>query len=192
MLTTLSKTAPAPLTLLYSRTEIAERIAALARQIDQDFAGREILLVGILKGSFLFIADLVRALQTPTQVDFVRIASYGSETRSSGIVEIRKDLEMPIRGRHVLIVEDIVDSGYTLEALCNQLLLRNPASLRVCTLVDKSAERATEVVVDYVGFTLEKGFIVGYGLDHDEYYRGLPDIYLVGETSSSSQMGDHR
>lgn len=192
MHTTLPKTAPAPLTLLYSRTEIAERIAALARQIDRDFAGREILLVGILKGSFLFIADLVRALQTPTQVDFVRIASYGSETRSSGIVEIRKDLEMPIRGRHVLIVEDIVDSGYTLEALCNQLLLRNPASLRVCTLVDKSAERATEVVVDYVGFALEKGFIVGYGLDHDEYYRGLPDIYLVGETSSSSQMGDHR
>jgi hypoxanthine phosphoribosyltransferase len=192
MLTTLPKTAPAPLTLLYSRTEIAERIVALARQIDQDFAGREILLVGILKGSFLFIADLVRALQTPTQVDFVRIASYGSETRSSGIVEIRKDLEMPIRGRHVLIVEDIVDSGYTLEALCNQLLLRNPASLRVCTLVDKSAERATEVVVDYVGFALEKGFIVGYGLDHDEHYRGLPDIYLIGETSSSSQMGDHR
>ncbi|MHB8708030.1 MAG: phosphoribosyltransferase, partial [Desulfuromonadales bacterium] len=107
------------------------------------------------------------------------IASYGSETRSSGIVEIRKDLEMPIRGRHVLIVEDIVDSGYTLEALCNLLLLREPASLRVCTLIDKRAQRATEVPVDYVGFTLDKGFVVGYGLDYDERFRGLPDIYLI-------------
>jgi hypoxanthine phosphoribosyltransferase len=185
MLTTSAKTPPPPLTLLYPRTQIAERIAALARQIDQDYAGREILLVGILKGSFLFIADLVRALQSPTQVDFVRIASYGSETRSSGIVEIRKDLEMPIRGRHVLIVEDIVDSGYTLEALCNQLLLRNPASLRVCALIDKHAQRGTEVPVDYVGFSMEQGFVVGYGLDLDESYRGLPDIYLVNATSSS-------
>ncbi len=176
---------PASMTLLYHRAEIAGRIADLAEQIDQDYAGRDILLVGILKGSFLFIADLVRALQSSTQVDFVRIASYGSETRSSGIVEIRKDLEMPIRGRHVLIVEDIVDSGFTLEALCNQLLLRNPASLRVCTLVDKRAQRATEVAVDYIGFTLDRGFIVGYGLDHDECYRGLPDIYLINETSTA-------
>ncbi len=174
---------PTALKPLYRRTEISGRVAELARQIDRDYAGRELLLVGILKGSFLFIADLARALQTPTQIDFVRIASYGSETRSSGIVEIRKDLEMPIRGRHVLIVEDIVDSGFTLEALCNQLLLRNPASLRVCTLVDKRAQRATDVPVDYVGFTLDCGFIVGYGLDHDERYRGLPDIYLLNETS---------
>lgn len=187
-----AKTTPAPLTLLYPRAAIAERVAALAGEIDRDYAGRELLLVGILKGSFLFIADLVRVLQTPTQVDFVRIASYGSDTRSSGIVEIRKDLEMPIRNRHVLIVEDIVDSGYTLEALCNQLLLRNPASLRVCSLVDKRAQRATEVAVDYVGFSMEQGFIVGYGLDHDEHYRGLPDIYLISEASSSSRMGDHR
>jgi hypoxanthine phosphoribosyltransferase len=180
-----AKTTATPLTLLYRRTEIAERIAALARQIDQDYAGRELLVVGILKGSFLFIADLVRALQSPAQVDFVRIASYGSETRSSGLVEIRKDLEMPIRDRHVLIVEDIVDSGFTLEALCNQLLLRNPASLRVCTLIDKRGQRATEVPVDYVGFAMDRGFIVGYGLDHDENYRGLPDIYLLSETSSA-------
>jgi len=165
--------------LLFSRAEIAARVEALAHEIDRDYAGRELLLVGILKGSFLFIADLARALTTPTAIDFVRIASYGSETRSSGIVEIRKDLEMPIRGRHVLIVEDIVDSGYTLEALCNRLLLREPASLRVCTLVDKQAERATPVAVDYVGFAMESGFIVGYGLDHDERYRALPDIYLM-------------
>jgi hypoxanthine phosphoribosyltransferase len=167
------------MTLLYPREEIAARVKALAGDIDRDYAGRELLLVGILKGSFLFIADLARAVTTPASVDFVRIASYGSETRSSGIVEIRKDLEMPIRGRHVLIVEDIVDSGFTLEALCNLLLLREPASLRVCTLVDKRSQRATEVPVDYVGFTLERGFIVGYGLDFDERFRGLPDIYLV-------------
>jgi len=173
-----SQTQPA-MTLLYPRAEIARRVDALAREIDRDYAGRDLLMVGILKGSFLFIADLVRAISTPADVDFVRIASYGSDTRSSGIVEIRKDLEMPIRGRHILIVEDIVDSGYTLEALCNLLLLREPASLRVCTLVDKRALRATEVPVDYVGFTLEQGFIVGYGLDYDERFRGLPDIYLV-------------
>lgn len=175
------KPSPASLTPLYRRSEIAARIGELARQIDHDYAGREILLIGILKGSFLFIADLVRELQAPTQIDFVRIASYGSETRSSGIVEIRKDLETPIRNRHVLIVEDIVDSGFTLEALCNQLLLRNPASLRVCALVDKRAQRSVEVPVDYVGFTLDQGFIVGYGLDYDERYRGLPDIYLLNE-----------
>jgi len=173
-----SATQPA-MTLLYPREEIAARVQALARDIDRDYAGRELLLIGILKGSFLFIADLARALNTPASIGFVRIASYGTETRSSGIVEIRKDLEMPIRGRHVLIVEDIVDSGYTLETLCNLLLLREPASLRVCTLVDKRMQRATEVPVDYVGFSLERGFIVGYGLDYDERFRGLPDIYLV-------------
>lgn len=167
------------MTLIYPRTDIAARVAALAAEIDRDYAGRDLVLVGILKGSFLFVADLARAVSTPAVVDFVRIASYGSETRSSGIVEIRKDLEMPIRGRHVLIVEDIVDSGYTLEALCNLLLLREPASLRVCTLIDKRAQRATEVPVDYVGFTLDKGFVVGYGLDYDEHFRGLPDIYLI-------------
>lgn len=167
------------LTMLYPRAAIAARVAALALEIDRDYAGRELLLVGILKGSFLFIADLARAISTPADIDFVRIASYGSDTRSSGIVEIRKDLEMPIRGRHVLVIEDIIDSGYTLEALCNLLLLREPASLRVCTLVDKRALRATEVRLDYVGFTLNKGFIVGYGLDFNERFRGLPDIYLV-------------
>lgn len=179
-MTTIGNPAAQPaMTLLYPRTEIAARVAALAGAIDRDYAGRELLMVGVLKGSFLFIADLARSVSTPADVDFVRIASYGSETQSSGIVEIRKDLEMPIRGRHVLIVEDIVDSGYTLETLCNLLLLREPASLRVCTLIDKRAQRATDVPVDYVGFTLDKGFVVGYGLDYDERFRGLPDIHLI-------------
>ncbi len=174
------------LSMLYPRERIAARIEELAREIDRDYAGRELLMIGILKVSILFIADLARVMSTPACIDFVRIASYGSETRSSGIVEIRKDLEMPIRGKHVLIVEDIVDSGYTLETLCNLLLLREPASLRVCTLVDKQAQRVTEVPVDYVGFALDKGFIVGYGLDYDERFRALPDIYLV-ETDASTQ-----
>lgn len=167
------------MTLLYPRTDIAARVEALARDIDRDYAGQELLMVGILKGSFLFIADLARAVNIPVAIDFVRIASYGSDTHSSGIVEIRKDLDMPIRGRHVLIVEDIIDSGCTLETLCNLLLLREPASLRVCALVDKKAQRATEVSVDYVGFNLDHGFIVGYGLDYDERFRGLPDIHLI-------------
>jgi hypoxanthine phosphoribosyltransferase len=167
---------------LYSRDEIAARISDLARQIDQDYQGREILMIGVLKGSFLFIADLIRAVETPTIVDFVRLASYGSETQSSGIVEVRKDLELPIRDRHVLIVEDIVDSGLTLDALCTRLQLREPASLKVCTLIDKTADRANDVKVDYVGFTMESGFIVGYGLDLDERYRDLPDISLVETT----------
>lgn len=167
------------MTILYSREEIALRVAELARQIDHDYQNKNLFLVGVLKGSFLFIADLIRAIQTPCVVDFMRIASYGSETRSSGIIEVRKDLEMSIRGQDVLIVEDIVDSGQTLDTLCESLRLRNPASLRVCTLVDKQALRETDVQVDYVGFSLNDGFIVGYGLDWDEHYRDLADIFMV-------------
>jgi hypoxanthine phosphoribosyltransferase len=167
------------MTILYSREEIAARIAELARQIDRDYQGKTLFLVGVLKGSFLFIADLIRAIQTPCVVDFMRIASYGSETRSSGIIEFRKDLEMSIKGQEVLIVEDIVDSGQTLDTLCERLRQRGPASLRVCSLVDKQAARVTDVQVDYVGFALDDGFIVGYGLDWDERFRNLADIFLV-------------
>lgn len=165
--------------ILYPRQEIATRIDDMARQIDLDYEGREILMVGILKGSFLFIADLIRAVRTPATVDFMRIASYGSETQSSGIIEFRKDLELSIKGRDVLIVEDIVDSGQTLSALLERLRQREPASLKVCTLVDKKAARIMDVAVDYVGFPLDDGFIVGYGLDWDERYRDLADIFLV-------------
>ena len=115
----------------------------------------------------------------PTVIDFVRLASYGSETQSSGIVEMRKDLELPVQGRDVLIVEDIIDSGYTLEALCHRLQLREPNSLKVCTLIDKRSRREVSIEADYVGISLDDGFIVGYGLDYDERYRNLPDIYLV-------------
>jgi hypoxanthine phosphoribosyltransferase len=164
---------------LFSAEEIAARVETLATQIDRDYQGREILMIAVLKGSFLFIADLIRAVNTPSVVDFVRLASYGSATQSSGIIEVRKDLEMSIKGKDVLIVEDIVDSGLTLESLRNMLLNRQPASLRICTLIDKQAHRVTNVPVDYTGFSMDDGFIVGYGLDLDEKYRNLPDIRVV-------------
>jgi len=167
------------LTQLFSAEEIAARVKELAGKIDKDYDGREILMIAVLKGSFLFIADLVRAVKSPTVIDFVRLASYGSATQSSGIIEVRKDLEMSIKDKHVLIVEDIVDSGQTLESLRNMLLNRQPASLRICTLIDKQAHRVTNVPVDYIGFSMDDGFIVGYGLDYDERYRDLPDIRLV-------------
>ncbi|PLX91757.1 MAG: hypoxanthine phosphoribosyltransferase [Desulfuromonas sp.] len=164
---------------LYSRDEIADQVARLGKEISRDYEGKELLMVGVLKGSFLFIADLVRQLDLQVTVDFVRLASYGSETRSSGIVEFRKDLEISLKDRHVLIIEDIVDSGQTLETLYHRLMQRQPASLKVCTLIDKRSRREVEIDPDYTGLTLDDGFIVGYGLDHDEKYRNLPDIYLV-------------
>lgn len=167
------------LTPLFSAEEIAGRIKELAAQIDKDYRGREILMVAVLKGSFLFVADLIRAIKTPSVIDFVRLASYGSATQSSGIIEVRKDLEMSIKGKDVLVVEDIVDSGLTLESLRSLLLNRQPASLKICTLIDKHAQRLTNVPVDYIGFSMDDGFIVGYGLDLDERYRDLPDIRVV-------------
>ncbi len=167
------------LSQLFSAEEIAARIKELATQIDRDYQGQEIVMIAVLKGSFLFIADLVRAVKTPTIIDFVRLASYGSATQSSGIIEVRKDLEMSIKDKHVLVVEDIVDSGLTLESLRNMLLNRQPASLKICSLIDKKAHRQTDVHVDYIGFSMDDGFIVGYGLDLDEKYRDLPDIRVV-------------
>lgn len=165
--------------LLYSRAFIAEQVERLAQEISRDYPNREILLIGVLKGSFLFFADLVRAITSPTVIDFVRLASYGSETQSSGIVEMRKDLELPIKGCDVIIVEDIIDSGLTLESLYHRLQLREPRTLRVCTLIDKRARREVEIEADYVGIRMDDGFIVGYGLDYEERYRNLPDIYLM-------------
>ncbi|MCP3176938.1 MAG: hypoxanthine phosphoribosyltransferase [Desulfuromonadales bacterium] len=167
------------LTVLYSKDYITEQVKRLGEEISRDYAQEEVLLVGVLKGSFLFFADLVREITSQVVVDFVRLASYGSDTQSSGIVEMRKDLEEPIKGRNVIIVEDIVDSGFTLQSLYNRLLLRDPKSLKICTLIDKKARREVDIDADYTGITMEDGFIVGYGLDFDEKYRNLPDIYLV-------------
>ncbi|WP_020676780.1 hypoxanthine phosphoribosyltransferase [Geopsychrobacter electrodiphilus] len=165
--------------ILYSRERIAEEIRRLGKEISRDYSQRDILLVGVLKGSFLFVADLIREISVPTMIDFVRLASYGSGTQSSGIIEFRKELEMPIKGRDVIIVEDIIDSGYTLEALYNKLLLQDPRSLKICSLIDKRIRREVNIEADYVGMTMDDGFIIGYGLDYNEHYRNLPDIYTV-------------
>ncbi len=167
--------------ILFSRERIAQEVKRIGQEISRDFQDQEVMLVGVLKGSFLFIADLIREIEVPSVIDFVRLASYGSGTQTSGIIEFRKELEMPIRGRNVIIVEDIIDSGYTLECLYNKLLLQEPRTLKICTLIDKKARREVEIEADYVGITMDDGFIIGYGLDHDEKYRNLPDIYVVDE-----------
>ncbi|MCK4620905.1 MAG: hypoxanthine phosphoribosyltransferase [Desulfuromonadales bacterium] len=165
--------------ILFSREKIAAEVCRLGQEISRDYGNREVMLVGVLKGSFLFLADLIREIQAPAVIDFVRLASYGSGTQTSGLIEFRKELEMPIRDRDVIIVEDIIDSGYTLECLYNKLLLQQPRSLKICTLIDKRARREVEIEADYIGISMDDGFIIGYGLDHNERYRNLPDIYLV-------------
>lgn len=170
----------ANLALLYSQQRIAAEVSRLAEEINRDYAGREILVVGILKGSFLFIADLVRQLNVPVTIDFMRLASYGTETQSSGIVELRKDIELPVQGKDLLIVEDIVDSGLTLDTLHTKLMQKKPGSLKICTLIEKIGQREGSIKPDYVGLSMDSGFIVGYGLDFNEQYRHLPDIHLLG------------
>lgn len=169
----------AKLSLLYPQERIAAEVARLAEEINRDYAGREILVVGILKGSFLFIADLVRQITVPMTIDFMRLASYGSDTQSSGIVELRKDIELPVQGKDLLIIEDIVDSGLTLDTLYTKLMQRNPRSLKICTLIEKTCNREGSIKPDYVGISMEYGFVVGYGLDFNEKYRQLPDIFIL-------------
>lgn len=162
--------------IVIGRAEIGAQVAALAARISADYLGRELLVVGVLNGAFIFAADLVRHLDLPLQVDFIRVASYGDGTCSSGRICLSKDLESPVAGRHLLVVEDIVDTGLTLAWLRNHLLARGPASLAVCALLDKRERRQVEVAVEYVGFEKVEGFLVGYGLDYQGRYRQLPDI----------------
>ncbi len=164
---------------LYSAEDIRRRVAELAAAIRADAGEDELVLVGILKGAFVFLADLVRALGVPAKVDFVRVASYGERTESAGRVAITKDVELDLAGRDVVVVEDILDSGLTARVLLDHLAHRRPRSLRLCALVDKREHRRAPVEADYVGFTLERGFIVGYGIDYAERYRHLPAIYIV-------------
>jgi hypoxanthine phosphoribosyltransferase len=152
------------------------RIAELAAQIDADYAGRELLLVGVLKGAVMVMADLARAMRLPVEMDWMAISSYGSGTRSSGVVRILKDLDADITGRHVLVVEDIVDSGLTLSWLVQNLQSREPASLQVCVLLRKPMAARMEVEVAYTGFDIDEKFVIGYGLDYAERYRNLPFI----------------
>ena len=164
---------------LISEGEVQKKVGFLARRISRDFAGQEILMVGILKGAFIFMADLARKMTIPVRMDFIRLASYGSGTHSSGKVGLTKDLESPLKGKNVLIVEDIIDTGMTLKYLSRRLKARKPRSLRVVTLLDKPSRRRVNFHADYVGFQIEDHFVVGYGLDCNEEYRNKRGIYVV-------------
>ena len=162
--------------LVVSEDEVHTRIAELGKQITADFQGRPPLLVGVLKGGFVFMADLARAIDLPVEFDFMAVASYGAATKTSGVVRIVKDLDLDLTDRHVLIVEDIVDSGLTLAYLRKNLLARGPASLDVCALLVRDGNAATELDLRYVGFRIPPAFVVGYGLDVAERYRNLPFV----------------
>ncbi len=159
-----------------SEDELSDRIAELGKEITSDYAGRPPLLVGVLKGAFVFMSDLSRAVDLPVEFDFMAVSSYGSATRSSGVVRIIKDLDLDLTGRHVLIVEDIVDSGLTLAYLRKNLAARGPASLEVCALLVKEGLQRVELDLKYVGFRIPPEFVIGYGLDVAERYRNLPYI----------------
>jgi len=160
---------------------IEKLIDEMARRISADYAGRPLVLIGVLKGAFIFLADLTRSLNIAHIVDFTRLASYGSGTVSSGNITVAKDIETDIEGKDVLIVEDIIDTGITMAFLRERLEKKNPASIRICTLIDKQHRREVDITADYVGFTMGEGFVVGYGLDFDEAFRCLPDIYVIEE-----------
>ena len=165
--------------VLFSQEELQTRIQELGAQISRDYAGKEPLLISVLRGSYIFMADLTRALDCMCRVDFMAVSSYGSGTTSSGQVEIVKDLSDSIEGKDLIIVEDILDSGNTLHYLMQLLKARHPASIRLCTLLDKPSRRAKPITADYVGFEVPDKFVVGYGLDYDEKYRNLPYIGVL-------------
>ena len=167
---------------LISAEEIAVRIAAIGAEITRDYAGRPPLIVCVLKGAFVFLGDLVRAIDLPVALDFMAISSYGSGTQTSGIVRIVKDLDITIEGRDVLVVEDIVDSGLTLSYLVKSLQARRPRSIEICTLLTKPERREVDVPLRYVGFEIPNRFVIGYGLDFDERFRNLPYIAVVDES----------
>jgi hypoxanthine phosphoribosyltransferase len=165
--------------ILFTLEDIKQRIAELGDQIQADYAGKDLLLLGILKGAVPFISDLSRAIDLPLEIDYLAVSSYGNNVTSSGVVRILKDLEGPINNKHVLIVEDIVDSGRTIHYLMEVLRQRSPLSLRVCTLLDKPAERVRPVVCDYVGFKCPARFVVGYGLDYAQRYRNVSFVGIL-------------
>ena len=165
--------------ILIDQDTLQRRIAELGEEISADYAGRDLLLVGVLKGAVFFMADLMRGLSIPCEIDFMAISSYGDSTDSSGVVRILKDLDINIEGRDVLVVEDIIDSGLTLSYLIRNLEAREPASLEICALLTKPERREIEVPVRYVGFEIPNRFVIGYGLDYSELYRNLPYVGVL-------------
>ncbi|HXN82797.1 MAG TPA: hypoxanthine phosphoribosyltransferase [Myxococcales bacterium] len=167
------------LEVLYSREAVQKRVAEIAAQIQSDHQGKELVLVGVLKGAFMFVADLARHIDLPLSIDFVGLSSYGEATESSGVVKITSDLTKPIEGKHVVIVEDIIDTGLTMRYLLDNLATRRPASVKICTLLQKPSRSRTRIPIDYLGFTVPDLFVVGYGLDAGERYRNLPFIGVL-------------
>ena len=168
--------------ILVQPDELVHRVSELAEQISSDYADKDVLLIGVLKGAVFFLADLMRKMDVDCEVDFMAVSSYGSSTGSSGVVRILKDLDASIEGRHVLIVEDIVDSGLTLSYLFRMLGGRSPASLEVCALLTKPDRREVDMPIRYIGFEIPNKFAIGYGLDHAERYRNLPYVAVLNET----------
>jgi hypoxanthine phosphoribosyltransferase len=166
---------------LVSGEELQRRVAELGKQISEDYAGRDLFMVGVLKGAVIFLADLMRHLDVACEIDFMAVSSYGSQTDSSGVVRILKDLDAPIEGRHVLIVEDIIDSGLTLQYLMRNLNARSPASLEVCALLTKPDRLRVDLEPRYVGFPIPNRFAIGYGLDHAQRYRNLNYVAALDE-----------
>lgn len=165
--------------ILISEDEIKEIIDRLAQQINRDYAGKEIILVGLLKGSFIFMSDLMRKISLPCSIDFMIVSSYGGRTFSSGEVNIKKDLGYDIKGKNVVLVEDIIDSGITLSAVLDILKNREPASLKLCSFLSKPERRKKEVKIDYLGTEIPDEFVIGYGLDYDEKYRNIPFVGIL-------------
>ena len=167
--------------VMIGKEDIAKRVAELGHEISKDYKGESILAICVLKGAVLFMSDLIRELNVETEIDFMAVSSYGASTESTGVVRILKDLDSNIENKNVLIVEDIIDSGLTLKYLKEYLLARSPKSLKICTLLDKPERRMADVKADYIGFSIENKFIVGYGLDFDQKYRNLPYISYLEE-----------
>lgn len=167
--------------VLFDKQQIADRVAAVGRQISKDYAGKDLLVIGVLKGAWVYLADLVRNIDNNVEVDFMSVSSYNGGTVSSGSLTVVKDLSVDCKGRHVLIVEDIVDTGITLSRLKDMLLSRGAASVEISTLLSKPARRKIDIDVKYIGFEIPDKFVVGYGLDFDERYRGLDDVCVLDE-----------
>lgn len=165
--------------VLISSDTIREKVKELGAQISRDYEGNEIILVGVLKGGFVFLADLIREITIPVEMDFISVSSYGSSTKSSGVVRIIKDIDVNISGKHIIIVEDIIDTGLTIRHLKELLSTRSPKSVKVCTIFDKPSRRKVEIEAEYQGLIIPDKFVIGYGLDYDEKYRNLPDLCVL-------------
>lgn len=166
---------------LISRARLQKEVKELARRISRDYKGKKLVLIGILKGAFVFMSDLLREISIPVELDFIQVSSYGASTASSGVIKIKKDIDLPIVGKHVLLVEDIIDYGYTLDYLLNFLKHKKPKSVKVCVMLDKPARRRVEVPIAYKGFEVPDKFIVGYGLDFAEKLRNLPYVACLSQ-----------